>query len=56
MKEKADAIISTGQPVEKLSNKEINIVLKSLKRDGDNKIATRKSEMIELYSGVIDNH
>ena len=32
-----------------LSNKELNIVLRSLKRDGDNKIPTRKSEMIELY-------
>jgi len=49
LKAKADSILSTGQPIDKLSNKELNIVLRSLKRDGDNKIPTRKSEMKKLY-------
>lgn len=54
LKAKADSILSTGQPIDKLSNKELNIVLRSLKRDGDKKIPTRKSEMVELYQQWCD--
>ncbi len=54
LKEKADAILSTGQPVDKLSNKELSIVLRSLKRDEDNKIPSRYSEMIKLYEQRCD--
>ena len=50
LKEKADAILSTGQAVEKYSNKDLSIILRSLKRDGDNKIPSKKSEMIQLFN------
>ena len=41
LKEKADSILSTGQAVEKYSNKDLSIILRSLKQDGDNKIPTK---------------
>ena len=39
-----------GQAVEKYSNKDLSIILRSLKRYGDNKIPTKKSEMIQLFN------
>ena len=49
LKEKADAILSSGKEIEKMSNKELNIILKSLKRNGDTRIPAKKTEMIRLY-------
>ena len=41
--------IDCGQPVDKLSNKDMCNVLRSLKHDGDKKLPTRIAEMLILY-------
>ena len=49
LKEKADTILSSGKEIGKMSNKELSIILKSLKRNGDTRIPTKKTDMIQLY-------
>jgi len=47
---KADALLSSAnKDVTKMSNKDLSIVLKSLKRNGDKMIPTKKNEMISTY-------
>ena len=49
LKEKADAILASGKAIDKMSNKELSVILRSLKRNGDKRIPTKKQEMISLY-------
>ena len=49
LKQKADAILASGKEIEKMSNKDLSIILKSLKRNGDKQLPTKKQEMIALY-------
>ena len=48
-KEKADEIISSATNIEKLSNEKLKLILKSLKRNGDPALPTKKKDMLELY-------
>ena len=49
LKQKADAILASGKEIEKMSNKDLSIILKSLKRNGDKRLPTKKQEMIVFY-------
>ena len=49
LKEKADEIISSSTNIEKLSNEKLKLILKSLKRNGDPALPTKKKDMLELY-------
>ena len=49
VKAQADEIIASSESIHKLSNKQLSIVLKSLKRNGDPALPNKKKEMIELY-------
>jgi len=49
LKHKADALLSSAKDVTKMSNKDLSTVLKSLKRNGDKRIPTKKMEMIRTY-------
>ena len=39
----------SSESIQKLSNKQISIVLKSLKRNGDPALPNKKKEMLQLY-------
>ena len=49
LKNEADALISSGKDIEKMSNKELTTILKSLKRNGDKRLPTKKNEMLKTY-------
>ena len=49
LKAQANEIISSSESIQKLSNKQLSIVLKSLKRNGDPALPNKKKEMIKLY-------
>ena len=50
LKRKADELIASKANIELLSNKDLNVILRSLKRKEDkNKLPTKKQMMIELY-------
>ena len=49
LKQKADAIIASAISINSLSNKDLSVILKSLKIKSDKKLPTRKKDMIELY-------
>ena len=49
LKEKADAILASGKAIDKMSNKELSTIRRSLKRNGDKQIPTKKQEMISFY-------
>ena len=49
LKEKADAILASGKEINKMSNKDLSIVLKSLKQNGDKRLPTKKIDMMKLY-------
>ena len=50
MKQKADTILSSGKNIDKMSNNELSIILRSLKRKEDTiRIPTKKTDMILLY-------
>ena len=42
LRHKADALLLSGKDVTKMSNKDLNTVLKSLRRDGDRRLPTKK--------------
>ena len=50
LKKDADELMSMNKPVEKLNNKELNTLLKSLRRKGDSSLPTRKNDMIMTYN------
>ena len=50
LKAHADEIIASSESIQKLSNKQLSIVLKSLKRNGDPALPNKKKkEMLQLY-------
>ena len=49
LKHKADALLSSGKEVSKMSNKDLSTILKSLRRDGDKRLPTKKNEMLRTY-------
>ena len=49
LKHKADALLSSGKDVSKMSNKDLNTILKSLRRNGDKRLPTKKNEMLRTY-------
>ena len=50
LKEKANEIVSSTTNIEKLSNDELKVLLKSLKRNGDPALPTKKKDMLDLYN------
>ena len=47
----AKEILSSGKDVKKLTNKELNTIIKSLKRKDDKgALPTKKSEMLDLFN------
>ena len=50
LKRKADTLIASNPNIETLSNKDLNVILRSLKRKEDKKLPTKKKEMIQLYN------
>ena len=49
-KQLADNLIATGKSIEKFTNADLKIILKSLKRKGDEAFPTRKNDMVQLYN------
>ena len=49
LKEEADRLISSGKDLKKMSIKDLRTILKSLKRNGDKALPTKKAQMLELY-------
>ena len=49
-KQLADNWIATGKSIEKFTNADLKIILKSLKRKGDEAFPTRKNDMVQLYN------
>ena len=49
LKQKADALLSSGKQIEQMNNKELSVILKSLKRNGDKRLPTKKNEMLQTY-------
>ena len=49
LKKKADELIASTPKIETLSNEDLNVILRSLKRKDDKKLSTKKQEMIQLY-------
>ena len=50
LKREADTLIASNPNIETLSNKDLNVILRSLKRKEDKKLPTKKKEMIQLYN------
>ena len=50
LKREADTLIASNPNIETLSNKDLNMILRSLKRKEDKKLPTKKKEMIQLYN------
>jgi len=49
LKREADDLIA-AKPIEKFGNKDLNIMLRYLRRDDDKKLPTKKNEMMKLYN------
>ena len=49
MKQQADTILAFGKQIDKMSNKDLSIILKSLKQNGDKRLPTKKMSMMKLY-------
>ena len=49
LKREADTLLSSGKDLKNMSIKELRTILKSLKRNGDKALPTKKAEMIKLY-------
>ena len=51
LKEKVDELVSSSTNIEKFSsNDKLKVILKSLKRNGDPALPTKKKDMLELYN------
>ena len=46
LKQKADALLLSGKQIEQMNNKELSVILKLLKRNGDKRLLTKKNEML----------
>ena len=49
LKAHANEIIASSESIQKLSNKQLLVVLKSLKRNGYPALPNKKKEMLQLY-------
>ena len=49
LKAKTEALIASVPNVEMLPNRDFNVFLKSSKQNNDNKLPTKKKDMIEIY-------
>ena len=53
LKREADDLIA-AKPIEKFGNKDLNIMMRYLRRDEDKKLLTKKNEMMKLYNSWKD--
>ena len=49
LKREANTLLSYGKDLKKMSIKELRTILKSLKRNGDKALPTKKAEMLKQY-------
>ena len=49
LKHKADALLSSGKDVTKMSNRDLSTILKSLRRNGDKRLPAKKVEMLRTF-------
>ena len=54
LKEEADRLLSDVTDLKKISIKDLRTILKSLKRNGDKALPTKKAKMLELYEAWKD--